>query len=241
MPYDLIVLVIAIALGGLLQVGIGIGFSVIVGPILFLSIGTESAVPLLLLLNVVVSIIAVPGTVERTDRRPVAKAALACTAGIVVGIMIYPYMSEAAVLAIAGGLLLIGALSTFLPASAAGKRAFLPISGLSGLATVWAATPGPLMALGLILADYPATKIRKLVQPVALIGYSIALVLHGFDGWSHISDQPQVPIYLAAAVLGSVAGRWLGPSLPRMIISGGIRGVSLIAGTVLLYRALTLI
>ena len=241
MPFDVILLLAATALGGLLQVSIGIGFSVIVGPLLFLAIGTESAVPLLLLLNAVVSVIAVPGTVGAEDRRPVVIAALACVVGIIAGIAVYPLLSEAAVLAIAGGLLVVGALTTFLPASHAGKRAFVPVSVLSGLATVWAATPGPLMALGLILADYPAAKVRKLVQPIALIGYSVALLLHGASGWGYIIAQPHLTGYLIAAVCGSLAGRMLGPALPRRIIANGIRGISLIAGVVLLYRALALI
>ena len=234
-------LLIVTLMGGLLQVGIGIGFSVIVGPLLFLSIGTQSAVPLLLLLNVVVSAIAAPGTVTPQDRRVVAKSALACIVGIVLGILVYGYLSEAAVLAIAGGLLIIGALSTFLPISHAGGRAVLPVAGLSGLATVWAATPGPLMALGLILADYPTAKVRKLVQPIALIGYSVALLLHGATGWAYIRGQPLLAGLLVATVAGSLLGRMLGPKLPKAVISSGIRGISLIAGVVLIYRALSLL
>lgn len=240
MTIDVVFLLIAAALGGLLQVGIGIGFSVIVGPILFLTIGARDAVPLLLALNVVVSIIATPGTLAPPDRKPVARAALACVVGIAVGILIYPHLSEAAVLAIAGAMLVVGALVTLFPVSDAGKRAILPVSGLSGLATVWAATPGPLMALGLMLADYPASKVRKLVQPIALIGYSVALLLHGRSGWGHIVNQPHLTGLVISVILGSLAGRSLGPSLPRAIISSGIRAISLIAGLILLYRAVTL-
>lgn len=234
MPPDLILLIAAIGLGAMLQVGIGIGFSIIVGPLMFVQIGTVSAVPLLLLLNVVVSLIAVPGTVRRSDWPVVRSAAIACCIGILAGIAIYPLFSEAMVLAIAGVLLVIGAVSTILPASDAGKRAFLPICGLSGLATVWAATPGPLMALGLILSDYPAAIVRKLVQPIALIGYSVAFVLHAFGGWD---AHPMLMAFLGATVLGSLAGRWIGPNLPRQVITSGIRGISLLAGLVLLYRA----
>jgi len=240
MPVEVISLLIATFLGGLLQVGIGIGFSVIVGPLLFLTIGAARAVPLLLLLNVVVSLIATPGTVGVQDRRPVIRLALACIVGIAVGMVIYPYLSETVVLVIAGTMLVVGALVAFLPASKTGKRMILPISGLSGLATVWAATPGPLMALGLIMADYPAAKVRKLVQPIALIGYSVALLLHGPAGWAYVADQPMLPLYVAAAVAGSLLGRVLGPYLPKVVISGGIRAVSLIAGMVLIYRAVSM-
>ena len=181
-----------------------------------------------------VSGIAVPGTVRRADWGVLRSAALACVVGIVVGIAIYPLFSEAMVLAIAGSLLVIGAVSTLLPVSAAGKRAFLPICGLSGLATVWAATPGPLMALGLILSDYPAAIVRKLVQPIALIGYSVAFALHVVGGFD---SHPMLPLFLAVTVLGGLAGRWIGPNLPRQVITLGIRGISMLAGLVLIYRA----
>jgi len=206
MSFDLILLVAAIGLGAMLQVGIGIGFSIIVGPVMFLQIGTQAAVPLLLLLNVVVSVIAVPGTVRPTDWPIVKSAAIACVLGILAGIAIYPLFSEAMILTVAGGLLVIGALSTVLPVSAIGKRAFLPICGLSGLATVWAATPGPLMAMGLILSDYPAAIVRKLAQPIALIGYSLSFVLHAIGGFE---THPLLPALLGATVLGSLAGRWI--------------------------------
>ena len=229
----------AVALGAVLQAGIGIGFSIIAGPLLFVQIGAEAAVPLLLLLNAMVSAVATPGAVGRGDRRLIFTAALACVAGITAGIAVYPLLTEPMVLGIAGGLLVFGAFAAFLPVSPAGKRALLPISGLSGLATVWAATPGPLMALGLILADHPASNVRKLVQPIALIGYTVAFLLHAIADWHAIFANPQLPALLVTAAIGSVVGRLIGPSLPRAVITNGIRGLSLLAGALLLHRALT--
>ncbi len=240
MPYETIILLALISLGALLQVGIGIGFSIVVAPWLFLQFGTESAVPILLLLNVVVSIVATPGTVGRTDRRVVVTATIASIVGIGLGSLVYPYLTEAMVLAIAGSLLVFGALSTLLAITSASKRALLPISGLSGLATVWAATPGPLMAVGFIRAGYPAAQVRKLVQPVALVGYALAFLLHASVAWPQIVAEPRLPMFLAATVFGSLVGRAIGPALPRSLISNSIRGISLLAGVILVYRAISL-
>lgn len=240
MPIELILALIAILLGSILQVGIGIGFSIIAGPLLLLQLGTEVGVPLLLLLNVTVSAVASPGTVTRLDRRIIAIAALGSIIGIGLGILIYPSLSEAMVLAIAGVMLVAGALVTFLPVTPSGQRALLPVSGLSGLATVWAATPGPLMALGLILANQPISRVRTLVQPIALIGYSVALLLHATTGLDHLWSNPNLILFLAITVFGSLLGRWIGPKLPVRLISGGIRTVSLIAGLILVNRAFNL-
>lgn len=241
MPFDLVIILSVIAIGALLQVGIGIGFSIVVGPLMFLQLGTETAVPLLLLLNVVVSLVATPGSFQRSEIRVVGMSALACVLGIGVGILIYPHLTEAMVLAIAGVLLVIGAMTTLLPKTKMGEQILLPVSGLSGLATVWAATPGPLMAVGLILSGRSMSQVRRLVQPIALVGYGVALILHMVNGWDQIADSPNLMTFLVVTVLGSLLGRWVGPKLPHVLISNGIRGISLFAGIILLYRAVSLV
>lgn len=240
MPIDMLIILVVIVIGALLQVGIGIGFSIVVGPLLFLQLGTEMAVPLLLMLNVVVSAIATPGAFQRSELRVVSTSAIACVLGIGAGILIYPFLTEAMVLAIAGVLLVVGALTTFLPKTSSSERALLPISGLSGLATVWAATPGPLMAVGLMLSGRSMSEVRRLVQPIALVGYSFALALHMANDWGQITDSPNITVFLIATVVGSLVGRRIGPALPHVIISNGIRGISLFAGLILIYRAMTL-
>lgn len=240
MPIDLLVFLFVIAIGALLQVGIGIGFSIVVGPLLFLQLGTETAVPMLLLLNFIVSLVAVPGSFQKSESRAVGLSAIACVVGIGAGISIYPYLSEATVLAIAGTLLAFGAMTTLLPKKSMGERVLLPVSSLSGLATVWAATPGPLMAVGLMLSGRSMSQVRRLVQPIALVGYGVALALHMTGGWGQITDNPNLTPFLLATLLGSLLGRWVGPKLPHVLISNGIRGMSLFAGIILLYRAVTL-
>jgi uncharacterized membrane protein YfcA len=237
MPFDMVLLLTTIALGAILQVGIGIGFSIVVGPLLFLQLGTETAVPLLLLLNAVVSAVATPGSLGRSGHRLFVLAVVGSVVGIALGIVIYPQLTEAMVLAIAGALLVTGALTSLIPPSATGRRALLPVSGLSGLATVWAATPGPLMALGLLQSGQPVAEVRKLVQPIALIGYSVALALHASASWQDITAKPYLTNFLIVTVIGSLVGRKIGPALPAPLIASGIRGLSFLAGLILLYRA----
>lgn len=241
MPFDVSLILIAIVIGAALQVGISIGFSIIAGPLLMLHLGTQSAVPMLLLLNIVVSVVAVPGSIGRADRGIVMKSAFGCIIGIGVGIAIYPKLTETIILGVAGTVLIIGAMTTLLPIAAAGKRAFLPVSGLAGLATVLAAMPGPLMALGLILSGHPMANVRKLVQPIAMIGYCVAFALHASSSGAALVSNPLLLKFLIATVIGSLVGRLIGPKLPKGIISNGIRLTSLLAGLILLYRSAVLI
>ncbi|MEH6361676.1 MAG: TSUP family transporter [Amylibacter sp.] len=241
MPFDIIIALIAVAIGAILQVGIGIGFSIVAGPILMLQLGTPMAVPLLLLLNTTVSVVASPGSMARKDHKIIALSSIGCLIGIGLGILVYRYLSEVSVLAITGTLLLIGVLATLVPMRTISQKVFMPISGLSGLATVWAATPGPLMALGFMLSGYSAAQVRKMIQPVALVAYGTAFLLHAVTDWDRITQYPDLLALLLASIIGSLIGRWVGPFLPQALIINGIRIISLFAGLVLFYRAATLL
>jgi uncharacterized membrane protein YfcA len=239
MTFDISLLIIAVALGAILQVGIGIGFSIIAGPLLMLQLGTQTAVPLLLLMNVIVSVVATPGAMPRKDFRIIALSSVGCLIGVGAGILIYSQLTDANVLAITATLLLLSVAASVVPLHVAGRQAYLPIAGLSGLATVWAATPGPLMALGLILSGYPAQQVRKMVQPVALVAYGAALILHEVSEGDNIAGYPHLTVMIVATVIGSVIGRWVGPKMPQKLIISGIRIVSLFAAFVLFYHAAT--
>ncbi|AZV80896.1 hypothetical protein EBB79_23480 (plasmid) [Parasedimentitalea marina] len=56
---DAVILLIAILTGAALQVGVGIGFSIVVAPLMMVLLGTATAVPVLLGLNTLVSAVAV--------------------------------------------------------------------------------------------------------------------------------------------------------------------------------------
>ena len=67
MDFYLDLIIVAILLGAILQVGIGIGFSIIAGPPAMIFLGTSVAVPILLLLNTIVSFVATDWRTLRTS------------------------------------------------------------------------------------------------------------------------------------------------------------------------------
>jgi len=238
MPADLLFLLLAIIAGATLQVGVGVGFSIVVAPIMMVLIGTTTAVPVLLMLNTLVSAAAIDTKVFSGGRTLIKNAIFGCVAGIFLGLVIYPYLSERVVLSLTAALLLIGVVSTLIPMksniSLFGYRA---VSGLSGLATVWAATPGPLMMFGLLAIGRSAQEARRLVQPVALIAYGVAFTLHGLTDWQAFASASNLPQFALAAVFGSIIGRLIGPKLPQNIITNTIRVISIVACVVLFHRA----
>ncbi len=238
MSLELSLLMLAVFLGAMLQVAIGIGFSILAGPPMMILLGTTTAVPALLLLNTIVSVVATDRRIVSVERRTITTAISGCLIGVVAGLMIYPWLSEAFVLSLTGLLLLIGVATTLLPnQKAVGKTGFAAVSGLSGLATVWAATPGPLMVFGLIARGFQAKDVAVLVQPIALVAYGVAFLLHGISNWQSIPFGPQLWSFVGAAIVGSVFGRAVRSRLPQPLVRAAIRTISLVACIVLFQRA----
>lgn len=238
LPTDIFLLLLSIVVGAALQVGVGVGFSIVVAPLMMVLLGTATAVPVLLMLNTLVSAIAVDPHIWQRDKELIRTAIIGCIAGILLGLVVYPYLSERLVLSLTATLLLIGVVTTFAPLkSRMGQFGFSSVSGASGLATVWAATPGPLMVFGLLAIGRPAPEVRKLVQPVALVAYGIAFALHSLTDWSAITQAPGLFQFALAALVGSILGRLIGPFLPQRLISNTIRVISIVACAVLFRRA----
>ena len=238
MAAELISLMIAIVAGAALQVGVGVGFSIVVAPLMMVMLGTATAVPVLLLLNTLVSAAALDMRVWAGERKLISTAIWSCLVGIVLGSLVYPFLTERVVLSLTAILLLIGVVSTFAPLkSNFGMTGYRAVSGVSGLATIWAATPGPLMMFGLLAIGRPAREARKLVQPIALVAYCVAFVLHLVIGTPEFFDNSDLPKFLAAAIIGSILGRLVGPRLPQNAITIAIRVVSVAACIVLFRRA----
>jgi uncharacterized membrane protein YfcA len=181
-------------------------------------------------LNTLVSGVAVERRIWVNEKSLIKNVIIGCLIGIGLGLIVYPYLSEQLVLFITATLLLIGVLTTLLPIkSYLSPFGHKVLSGLSGLATVWAATPGPLMMFGFLAIGRSAQDARRLVQPVALIAYGVAFALHGMFESTPPVELLAVMQFALAAVLGSILGRKIGPNFSHNTISNAIRIISIFA------------
>ena len=232
------VTLLATFVGALIQVAVGVGFSVVVGPVLVLGSGAKAAVPTLLALNVVVSIIGMYGFRLEDGAGAVGQSIGGTLVGILVGAATFPYLSESFVTTTMGLMLLGGSLLGWGSCRQLGWKAVAGIGTISGIATAWSATPGPVMALGLIMAGHDGSRVRLLVQPISLAAYGIALGMLGQTVWSVALTAPHMGSLLATTVMGSLLGLLVGPRLPSPIFLHAIRIFSAIAGLMLLARAI---
>ncbi len=183
--------------GAAVQVAIGAGLSVICGPFLLLWFGAAAGVPLLLCLNLLVSVVATAcggAGVRWGDAALATGATLAgcAAASVVQGLPdgVLKAMTACVLVAVA---LPRPPVPGRLP-STASVRAGIGLAGLmTGALTVWTATPGPITPVALARAGRSGADIRRTMQPISIIGYGAALACVG---------PP------AAGTLGAAAWAW---------------------------------
>ncbi|MBX2837531.1 MAG: TSUP family transporter, partial [Gammaproteobacteria bacterium] len=191
---------LAVIVGACVQTGVGIGFSIVAAPLMLGLYGPSNAIPLLLLFNVVVSAVACVRVNFRDELSNLYKAIPLCVIGIVLGTISFPFLTESAVILLTASVMLLSLILSFVYISKRSLSIFLLVCCIAGVATAWTATPGPLLALGLLLAGYDSVRIRRLIQPIALIAYGIALVAHLINGSVFTIENTELLSLLSATV-----------------------------------------
>jgi uncharacterized protein len=232
-----LLIICAAAAGAAAQTGLGVGFSLLVAPPLMMSLGAKEAVPVLLALNIIVSLVGLFG-VKRGDLRDLALPLLGSGLGVALGGVAFSWFSERMVLGLTGALLILGGAARVRAGGEVNGRLATAAGAIAGVATAWTATPGPVAALGLGLSGHGGERLRRILQPFSLVSYSLAFALSGPSSWTLAATiEPNV---LLAVFVGAAAGLAIGGRLPGALIVAAIRVLALAAGTLLVARALSI-
>lgn len=214
-----------VTVGAAVQVAVGAGLSVVCGPVMLLWLGPAVGVPVLLCLNLIVSAVATafgPGGVRWDDA---VLASLATLAGCVVASAL-PALPEGLLKGLTAAVLVLVALPRppvpGAAPSAASVRGGIGLAGLlTGLLTVWTATPGPITPMALARGGRSGSEIRRTMQPIGVVGYGAALAWVGLP--SHGGLEPGAFAWLiGATLLGTGVGfdlrRRIGPARVVLVV-----------------------
>ncbi len=225
MPAELALHAVSIALvgsialvlaGAAVQVAVGAGLSVICGPFLLLWLGSAVGVPILLCLNLLVSVVATLCGGAGVRWGDVALASGATLAGCILA-SVLPPLPDAVLKAMTACVLVIIALprppASGYPHSTVSIRAGVSLAGLvTGALTVWTATPGPIIPVAFTRAGRAGSDIRRSMQPISVVGYGAALA------WIEAPPIGTFRTGVFACLIGAVlAGTGLGFRLRRTI------------------------
>lgn len=215
-PVALIGCAALVIAGAAVQAAVGAGLSVISGPFVVLWLGSAVGVPTLLCLNLLASMVATAFGGVGVRWGDVALASSATLAGCAAA-SVFPQLPDVALKGMTACVLIAIALPRppgpgRLP-SAASIRTGIGLAGLvTGILTVWTATPGPITPVALARAGRSGSDIRRTMQPISAIGYGTALAWVGTPPSSAFGTQTFA--WLIGAVL---AGTGLGFRLRQTI------------------------
>jgi hypothetical protein len=195
--------------GAAIQVAVGAGLSVVCGPFILVWLGAKAGVPVLLCLNLLVSMAATVFGIEGVRWNDVLLASGATLVGIAAAFALPP-LPDAVVKGVMSGVLVVVAV---LPPPAPGvlfsefyTRASIVLAGLvTGALTAWTASPGPVMPLAMARGGRSGDVIRKTMQPVSIVGYGAALVWTGAPDLLGVGAGTFAGL-VAATLIGTGAG-----------------------------------
>ena len=213
---------VLVASGAAIQVAIGAGLSVVCGSFLLLWLGLGVGVPVLLCLNLLVSIIATAFGGMNVRWGDVLLASGATLVGCGVAALL-PALPDSVLKGITACVLAVAALprpgSAEHPPSERSARTGITLASLlTGALTVWTATPGPVTPVAMARGGRSGADIRRTMQPVSIIGYGAALI----GGGPLRIDVVGPGIFaslVAATLLGTAAGFILRPGSTRRVWS----------------------
>tara|TARA_A100001011_G_C14024835_1_gene720992 strand:- start:91 stop:825 length:735 start_codon:yes stop_codon:yes gene_type:complete len=207
-----------IIIGAMFQSLTGIGFAMIAGPFLLLSINDSYAVQVNILLNIILSILIAPKIYKSADKRLLVKISLGTIMGLPLGLIFYSNIDINTLRLLVGylvGIMAIRLIYTSQFSNSRIKSSFLNeiITGfVSGILTVFLAMPGP--ALATYMGEtglYDKKTTRSTILLYFLFAYTLSIVNHiVFIGVNYHAFK--TAIYLTpSTMIGVLLGSFLVP------------------------------
>lgn len=230
-------------LGAFVQVGVGIGFALIAGPVLLATQPITPAVQATLVLCLLVSLAAAPQIRDGVARAPLARLVAGLVVGLPVGVALVAVVDPTALRLAAGIAVVAGAAQLALSArsgAAPGRDGWVTVAaGLAAGAMCGAiATPGPPAAWGVARLPLDGIRLRATIRAFFLVAYVTAIGLHAATlGLAPETGGILLPL-LPATAAGAAGGYALGRRLRGPTVRAALLVVIALSGLSLLGRSL---
>ncbi len=233
--------VVLVVSGAAIQVAAGAGLSVVCGTPLILLLGPSVGIPVLLCLNLLVSIVATACGFAGVRWADAALASGATLAGCGIAWSLPPISDVVLKVMTACMLVVIALPRPPVPEdrpSALSVRIGVALASLaSGALTVWTATPGPIVPVAFARAGLSGADIRRTMQPISVVGYGVALACVG--AVPVISAGTALLAWLVGAtIVGTALGFLLRSVIAPARVVLLIRSIAAVAALLLLVSVL---
>lgn len=220
----------AVFAASFLQAITGIGFGVIAGPALLITMGSTAAIQVSILLSFLIAVVLAPNTVPKVNGRLLGHLSLGVLAGTPVGALALTWLSIDALKLIAavvvGSMTVIaaGLLSRYPMFERDGLARRLAVGGLSGMLNTALAMPGPVLAAYATAIRSTPEVIRSTTLVTFLLAYPVALGMQELvigvsaEAWS-VSASLVLPT-LAGTLSGLAAAKYVNAYFFRLMTVG---------------------
>ena len=250
LPLNLSALALAslvVCAGTTLQVATGVGLGLLAGPVLILTLQSETAVFVAIILNLLVSFALLPQEKGDISWPPLRVLLIGTLVGVPLGWLVLQQIDATALKLFAGVVVLAAAVQLLLldrrtafdgGGVEAQRRAWLG-GGVSGFLSGCLAIPGPVAMWALLQQDIAPALVRATLRALFVCSYGAAFLVHfGFGGravggWS--TAAALVPALAIGIGLGVVAKR----NIREATLHVALRALLLIMGLSLLWKGIS--
>lgn len=198
----------AVAVGAVAQRVAGIGFGLVAAPAFVLAEGAAQGVPLVIALNLMVNVLALPGAWPDVDLRRTVLLALPALAVAPVGVWSMTMLPPGPLQIVTGGLVLCALVAVVASPAASFPTGPLGLASaglLSGFMNVVAGVGGPAVAVYAAAVGWPPRRFVASMQLFCAFVNAGSLIALGGLG----AVGPRVPWLLGALLAGLAAGQVL--------------------------------
>ena len=243
---ETIALNLFIIIGAMFQSLTGIGFAMIAGPFLLLSINDSYAVQVNILLNIILSILIAPKIYKNADKSLLSKISLGTIMGIPLGLIFYSNIDINTLRLLVGylvGIMAIRLIYTSQFSSSRIKSSVFKelITGfVSGILTVFLAMPGP--ALATYMGEtglYDKKTTRSTILLYFLFAYTLSILNHIIFIGVKYNAYKSAFYFAPSIIIGVFLGTLLVPKVSEklfkilIIFVLALTSVALIIGTLI--------
>ncbi len=211
---------LVVCAGTVLQVATGVGLGLLAGPILILSLQSETAIFVAIILNLLVSLALLPQEKGEISWPPLRLLLVGTLVGVPLGWLVLQQIDATTLKLFAGAVVLAAAVQLLLlhrQAAGGGEASRLRTlvgGGVSGFMSGCLAIPGPVAMWTLLRQGMAPSPVRATLRALFVFSYGAALLAHvGFGGetatgWSTVAAL--VPALAVGLALGVVVKRNVG-------------------------------
>jgi uncharacterized membrane protein YfcA len=224
-----------VSLAAFVQATTGVGFALIVAPVLAFVAPELLPVSLLILmlpLNVYVA------WRERAalDRRGAAWITGGRVAGTFGGVWVLTALSASALAIFIGAATIIAAAVTlFMPSFRPGRRSLVVAGVVTGVTETATGIGGPPLAL--VYQHHAAAILRSTIAFCFLVGELVSLAFLGVAGRTNLSQVSSAALLLPALVVGAALSRYAHQRLTDRVLRMFVLAFAIVSGAVLVVRA----